>query len=117
MSERMVTARILRTSLPGLTAGERGARPPLSWPQRALWLVEQLHTSSSLYNVPFAVRLEGPLDAGALQGALRQIVERHEIFRTTFPTLHGQAYQRVSSDPAMPLPVTDLTGLPAPARE
>lgn len=56
----------------------------LSYAQHRLWFLDQMEPDSCLYNLPVVLRLEGPLQTEALQRALQEIVNRHEILRTTF---------------------------------
>jgi amino acid adenylation domain-containing protein len=48
-----------------------------------------------VHNVPFALRLTGPLDREALEAAVRDVVDRHEPLRTVFPDEAGVPIQRV----------------------
>lgn len=57
---------------------------PLSFAQRGLWLIHQMSPDNSMFSVHLASRLTGRLDRGALEGALRDVVERHETLRTVF---------------------------------
>ncbi len=60
----------------------------LSPQQKRLWQLQQVDGSQP-YRAQCAVVIQGALNAQILASALRQVVERHEILRTTFPTLPG----------------------------
>ena len=68
---------------------------PLSFAQQSLWFNDQLKPGSAAYNIPFALRLLGRLDVDALRRSLDEIVRRHEVLRTCFPSRDGQARQEI----------------------
>ncbi|MFD4439921.1 amino acid adenylation domain-containing protein [Nocardia sp. NPDC058519] len=53
--------------------------------QLRMWLLNQLYRDSSAYHLPIALRLTGSLDVAALDAAVRDVVERHEVLRTVYP--------------------------------
>ncbi len=72
-----------------------GARLAASDAQRRLWFIDRLLGPSPLYNIPLAMRLEGELDAAAMQAALADVVARHESLRTIFLEQGGVPFQQV----------------------
>ncbi|WP_329172616.1 non-ribosomal peptide synthetase [Streptomyces sp. NBC_01477] len=86
-----------RPARPALVPQERPAVLPLSYAQQRLWFLHRLEGPSATYNVPFAVRLDGPLDTGALRQALHDIVVRHAALRTVFPERDGGPCQLVTA--------------------
>ncbi|HTG36419.1 MAG TPA: condensation domain-containing protein, partial [Thermoanaerobaculia bacterium] len=95
----------------------RTGRLPLSFAQQRLWFLDQLEPGRATYNVPVALRVSGPLDSVVLTAVLTEIARRHEGLRTTFPMVEGEPEQRVHPAGPVALPIVDLSGLVAPARE
>jgi amino acid adenylation domain-containing protein len=90
---------------------------PLSFAQERLWFLAQLEPESAAYNVPSVLRFNGPLDAGALAGALTAVVERHEALRTTFAQADGGPVQVIAPPGPVAWPLVDLAALPGRRRE
>ncbi|MEW5926516.1 MAG: amino acid adenylation domain-containing protein [Gemmatimonadota bacterium] len=94
-----------------------GTPLPLSFAQQRLWFVDRLAPGTATYNMPFPLRLRGPLEAGTLRRALSEVVRRHEALRTVFAVEGGEAVQVVLPPAPVRFPVVELSGLPAAARE
>ena len=90
---------------------------PLSFGQQRLWLLDQLEPGNPAHTVLMAMRLGGRLDVAALEHAVAVLLRRHDILRTTFPTVAGRPIQ-VIGDPDPPvLLAVDLAALPERSRD
>ncbi|MER5873403.1 amino acid adenylation domain-containing protein, partial [Streptomyces sp. NPDC002044] len=92
---------------PRLTAAvPRPERAPLSFAQRGLWLLDSVRGPGTTYNVPLAVRLDGPVDTVALEAAVQDLAARHESLRTVFREHEGEPYQVVLPAERATVPLT-----------
>ncbi|HVH11393.1 MAG TPA: condensation domain-containing protein, partial [Longimicrobium sp.] len=100
-----------RPRLPAVVPVERTGPLPLSFAQERLWFLDQLERDSAFYNIPAALRIDGALDAAALERALGEIIRRHEALRTTFPQVDGAPVQAVAPFGGFALAMEDLSSL------
>src|ERR1043165_9564976 len=89
---------------------------PVSYAQRRLWFLDQLEPGSSLYNVFDLIPICGALDAAAMTRALGEVVNRHEVLRTTFGVVEGEPVQVVASSQQLSIQTVDLRHLPEQER-
>lgn len=85
----------------------------LSFTQKRLWFIHQLEPDGTSYNLPGAVRIEGPLDAPALEKSLKEIVRRHEALRTRFVVVNGEPRQLVEDTVTVEVPIISLEHVPS----
>jgi amino acid adenylation domain-containing protein len=85
----------------------------LSFAQQRLWFLDQLESNGALYNVPRALGLQGELNVDALQRALNELAQRHEVFRTRFALVAGEVRQIISDEGQIPLSFSNLTDVSA----
>jgi amino acid adenylation domain-containing protein len=88
-----------------------------SFSEQRFWFFDKMRHTSSVYNVPIAVRLQGPLQVEALRHAFEQVVARHETLRTTYPANSKDGQVVIHQAPAWKLPVVDLRDRNAAVRE
>jgi aryl carrier-like protein len=111
------SADTLSTDAAILTSSRVVGDRPLSLTQQRIWILNRLEPENPAYNVAMSLRLDGALDLPALQSSLNNIVRRHEILRTTFPTDDGHPVQRIASSPTLGIEVVDLTTRPSGGRD
>jgi amino acid adenylation domain-containing protein len=90
---------------------------PLSFAQQRLWFFDQLELTPSTYNIPYALHLNGTLELAALERSFNEVMQRHEVLRTHFPTLDGQPVQRITNTLRLTIPLLDLSALSRIERE
>jgi thioesterase domain-containing protein/acyl carrier protein len=110
--ESVRTLMKFRNQAPPLKVFEKNGKIPLSLAQERLWLLEQLNSGSTAYNVPYALYLEGELNQSALEQSLNTIWQRHEALRTSFQEVEGKPVQLIAPAKTLTIPIIELQGLP-----
>jgi amino acid adenylation domain-containing protein len=91
---------------------------PLSYAQEQVWLHAQMAGEVPTYGDPITIHRRGVLDVRVLEHCLEEMVQRHEIWRTTFDTVAGQPVQIIHPrSESFHLHEFDLRHFPAPSRE
>ena len=93
--------------LMSISRSPRQGNLPLSFAQQRLWILDQMSDADSTYNEVSALKIEGSIKIDALERSLREIVSRHEILRTSFPSVNGSPVQVIAEHPANDLLVVD----------
>ena len=70
--------------------------------QQRLWVLNQLNPGQAAYNVPLALAFSGELDAALVERAFADLLQRHEVLRTTFRTVAGRIRQVVHDPRSYP---------------
>ncbi|MGM1047661.1 MAG: amino acid adenylation domain-containing protein [Bacillota bacterium] len=90
---------------------ERREWYPMSRAQRRQYMMQMLAGDATMYHVPFALRLQGRLDASRLEDAFTALIGRHESLRTTFHMTKDEFRQMVHPPYAFKLEVLDRAAL------
>jgi amino acid adenylation domain-containing protein len=85
--------------------------PPASFSQERVWFLNQMDNSNLAYNANAKLIFSGEFDINALTRALGKIVERHEIYRSTFTEIEGRLFQKIRQPWQVDLRVVDLEGV------
>jgi amino acid adenylation domain-containing protein len=110
-------SKLLRTKAPEnaelqrIPCRPRSAVCPLSFGQQRLWFIDQLEPGNAAFNVAGAVRMRGRLRKAALQGAVEEVVRRHEVLRTRFGEEEGRGVQVIEADGELSMQEVDVSGV------
>ncbi|MBZ4423361.1 amino acid adenylation domain-containing protein, partial [Myxococcus sp. RHST-1-4] len=108
----MASLQAASTELPPPSPLPAGSALALSAAQERLWFIHQLQPDSGAYHIPQAAELRGTVDSGALDAALRWLLERHPVLRTTVSSQQGQPHAVLAPVPAQVLHVESAEALP-----
>jgi amino acid adenylation domain-containing protein len=89
----------------------RDGHLPLSFAQQRLWFLHYLSPDSRSYNTLEILQIEGNLNLAVLERSLGELINRHEIFRTTFPTVSGEPIQAIAPPSSFCLKVDNYQDL------
>ncbi|MBV1880990.1 MAG: amino acid adenylation domain-containing protein [Pseudomonadales bacterium] len=84
---------------------------PLSYAQQRIWFLEQVAPHNSVYNLMFAMEIEGTLRKECLVQSFEEIIARHEILRSVFLSVGGVPHQVVNDSVPFNIPFEDLSTL------
>ncbi|OEJ93284.1 non-ribosomal peptide synthetase [Streptomyces thermolilacinus] len=87
----------------GVVAVDRSGPLPMSFAQERMWFLDRMSDRGDEYVLWYAWRVRGGLDRTAWQGALDDVVARHEVLRTALVEVDGRPAQRVRGPVAVPL--------------
>ena len=118
LAEQIGRARLASAAVSPLPLHVRppGVPVPLSFAQERLWFLTRLDPHGSVYHLPYGLRLRGRLDAVALEKALGELIQRHEVLRTLLVSLEGEPEQRIRLESDFHLEIVDLRMLPEEQR-
>jgi amino acid adenylation domain-containing protein len=105
----LADARSLAGELSPIGVDRPAGALPLSFAQDRLWFLDQLGLADASYTIASTIRLQGTLDANALERAFAELVRRHESLRTRIATIDGRAVQVIDPPNDRALRVVDLS--------
>ena len=94
-----------------ITQLPEGKPAVLSSGQQRLWLLQQLYPGNPFYHQAEGYRLTGKIRIDVLIESFQKVVERHDILRTTFKNVDGQAVQQINGEPQIDLAKFNLENL------
>ena len=98
-------------TMPPIVKADRNEVLPLSYSQQRLWFIDQLGGGSVQYNMPGHFLLEGKLNVEALELSLQTLLERHEVLRTQYKVVDGEAQQVIVNEFKLPIMHFDYSQL------
>ena len=83
---------------------------PVLGAQKRLFITNQLNKEDVSYNMPLILIVEGALNIAKLEDAFKEIIDRHEVFRTSFKLVNGEPIQRLNKKYDFKLNITNVKG-------
>lgn len=81
---------------------------PVSSAQKRMFAFHQFSKKETNYNIPSLLLLEGVLAVQRLEACFRQLVQRHEAFRTSFEMAEDEIVQKIHGDIAFKMDYQEL---------
>jgi condensation domain-containing protein len=100
---------------PPLRPGPAGPAP-LS-PVQALYWCPERPAENGTYLIPIVYRIPGEIDPASLARSLAEVARRHQVLRSQFAEIGGEAHVVVLPEAPVRLPLVDLSALPEAQRQ
>jgi amino acid adenylation domain-containing protein/FkbM family methyltransferase len=81
---------------------------PASVIQQQFWLAAQLDLETSAHHIPSVIKIKGNLDTATLKQSVVDLINHHEIFRTSFSVDSGNLVQVVAQVSEIEIPIVDI---------
>src|SRR4051812_37032686 len=91
-----------------------GPRLRLTAAQAGLWFAQQADPANPVYNIAECVSIDGPVDAGKFERALRRVVEETDALRARFGTDETGPWQIVEPEVAWTFHHVDVSAAANP---
>ncbi len=88
---------------------------PLSSTQARLFILQQMETAETAYNMPVFISLPGDTDLRRLQETFRRLIQRHQSLRTSFHMMEDQPVQKIHAPETIDFQVLRLEPGAAPS--
>jgi amino acid adenylation domain-containing protein len=89
---------------------------PASIDQERLWFIDQLQPGNTAYNIFNASRIRGSLNVPIMERVINELIQRHEVLRTTLKSVAGLPVQVISPALKIALEPVSLEHLPEAER-
>jgi len=89
---------------------------PASIDQERLWFIDQLQPGNTAYNIFNASRIRGSLNVPIMERVINELIQRHEVLRTTLKSVDGLPVQVIAPDLKITLEPVSLEHLPEAER-
>lgn len=77
--------------------------------QKRMYIVQTLNKNDLSYNIIEAYEISGYIELKQIQTVLNDIVERHEVLRTTFHQINNDIFQKIHEDVTVEVEYYDVT--------
>ncbi len=105
-------AQYIKETKPGqykaVEPAEKRTYYPLSPTQQRFYILQQMDSDGTVYNIPMALALEGVPDRGKMQQAFKTLIHRHESLRTSIQLVEGAPVQRIHDEVEFEIEYDDL---------
>ncbi|OPA10890.1 non-ribosomal peptide synthetase [Bacillus cereus] len=81
---------------------------PLSHAQQRLWFLYKKHPEHRIYDIPIQVHIQPGIQSSLLRQALKEMMRRHDIFRTRFVEKDGIPMQCIQEEMKLMIAEVDI---------
>ena len=71
--------------------------------QKRMFLLQQLSPDAVSYNIPSVLTVDGEIEKDTLEKAVRMLIERYEVLRTSFDSIDDKVIQKIHDNAAFSL--------------